>query len=363
MKIAYFVNSTNSINWGGQATSNGIAYLIKRQYPNANFVPMDFPKLSKIGIMRQTRDYFLMQAILKNDINKVKKILAKGGIPPDVFKDFTHICFNGEGAIHQKSGHIARLMGLLFLAKHQGLPVAAINQTIDFSNPNSLKAKTLCHVYKSVDFLSVREPVSLEEAYKMGLKKATLIPDAAYGLPKLSKEEIASKCKLLGFKPPYICFAGSSKLKRNGRSIKSVRKVLTWISSEIKLPIVFLANAKTDIWIAKKLQNEFNYTILQPPAIYSDAMAVISQANLLIGGRQHPNIFAYDYKVPYLPFEGNTHKNLGVSKLQNYPIEPLSWDCDKETFINALKLLKETKIDFKPITIDNFDIFGLQKDS
>ena len=358
MKIAYFLNTFPSINWGSQGTSHGIAHLIKKEYPNSELIPMGFPQLNKIRILRRFNEYLLMGAILRNDTNRVIKLLEKGGISSDVFKDITHICFNGEGAIHQKSGHVPRLMGLLYLAKTQGLPIAAINQTVDFPNPNSLAAKTVCHIYKNVDFLSVREPISLEKVHSMGLDRAVLIPDAAYGLPKLDSDTISSTCNSLGIKPPYICFSGSSKLKRNNHTLLMVKKILTWIKSEINLPIIFLANAKTDIWIAEKLKKEFEYTILQPPAIYTDAIAVIAQANLLIGGRQHPNIFAYDYKTPYLALEGNTHKNRGVAKLQNYPIEPLPWDCDERSFKKALETLEKTHIDFSPIKIADFDIFN-----
>ncbi len=224
MKIAYFLNTFPSINWGSQGTSHGIAHLIKNEYPESELIPMGFPQLNKIRILRRLNEYFLMKAILKNDTKTVIKLLNQGGISSNVFKAITHICFNGEGAIHQKSGHIPRLMGLLYLAKTQGLPIAAINQTVDFPNPNSLAAKTVCHIYKNVDFLSVREPISLEKVHSMGLEKAVLIPDAAYGLPKLDNKTIISKCKSLGIEPPYICFAGSSKLKRNDHSLMLVKK-------------------------------------------------------------------------------------------------------------------------------------------
>jgi len=299
-----------------------------------------------------------MNAILKNETKKVIHLLSKMGISSDIFDDFTHICFNGEGAIHQKSGHIPRLMGLLYLAKTKGLTIAAINQTVDFPNPQTLAAKTVRHIYSSVDFLSVREPISLEKVHTMGLEKAILIPDAAYGLPKLTQEEIELTCKKIGIDKPYVCFAGSSKLKRDQKSIGKVRRILKWLSQSTKLPIIFLANAKTDIWIANSLKDEFKYTILQPPAIYTDAIAIIAQASFLVGGRQHPNIFAYEYKTPYLALEGNTHKNRGVAKLQNYPIEPLPWDCDERSFKKALETLEKTHIDFSPIKIADFDIFN-----
>lgn len=54
MKIAYFVNSFKSINWGGQATSSGIKKLVEENYPNSTFTPLDLPPfpLNKIRVFR-----------------------------------------------------------------------------------------------------------------------------------------------------------------------------------------------------------------------------------------------------------------------------------------------------------------------
>lgn len=66
MKIAYFINTFKSINWGGQATSNGIKYLLSKECLDAKF---------------------------------------------------THIYFNGERATHYTSECLIRFMGLLEVTK------------------------------------------------------------------------------------------------------------------------------------------------------------------------------------------------------------------------------------------------------
>jgi hypothetical protein len=80
----------------------------------------------------------------------------------------------------------------------------------------------------------------------------------------------------------------------------------------------------------------------------------------LAGGRQHPNIFAYIYHIPYLPFQGNTFKNEGVAKLQRYPLLPLPWNTEKEKLLSGMKAVQTQKIDFLDITIDTFDILGIK---
>jgi len=119
---------------------------------------------------------------------------------------------------------------------------------------------------------------------------------------------------------------GSSALKRNRNSIKQMDKILGYTKDIFKeIPIVFMANAKTDLYIAEKLKNKYNLKIISSAnTSHKEAIAIISKSILLIGGRQHPNIFAYIYKVPYIAFDGNTFKNEGVSRLQDYPTKTTS---------------------------------------
>ncbi|GIU00852.1 hypothetical protein TSL6_13580 [Sulfurovum sp. TSL6] len=359
MKIAYFINTFKSINWGGQATSSGIEYMLNHTYPEAQFVPLDLPVLpfKKIKILRKYYEYKLVKSIMMDDLEQVYYYLKKMNISSTLFDGFSHICFNGEGAVHSKSGHIRVFMGLLYIAKKQGKVVAAINQTIDLNDEPILEA-VLSKVYNSVDFVSVREPISYEYAIKIGIRNVKLIPDAVYGLPKMDKYEINEIVSKYQVPDRYITVTGSSILKRDKKSLIQVKKIIQYLQEYFHMPIVFMANAKTDIWIAHKLENEFNLTIIEPPTKYQDAMAIIANAEILVGGRQHPNIFAYIYEVPYVPFSGNTFKNEGVAKLQNYPLVPLSWNTNKYKLFNAIEKVYKNKNIFPTVYIDDFKIFG-----
>ena len=360
MKIAYFVNSFNAINWGGQATSNGIKHLIDNTYDDIIFVPLVLPvaPFKKIKFIGKLLDIEIYNALMKDDINKLINLLKYYSIDQTYFQDYTHICFNGEGAIHSKSGHFVFLMALLYLAKQQGKYVAAINQTIDLARSPKWE-KLILKIYNSVDFVSVRESASFEYTQELGIENVNLIPDAAYGLPHLSVEEIEARVKSYNLPENYIGITGSSSLKKNNQSIKKVSSVIKTIKKYTNQPLIFLANAKTDIWIAHKLQLKFGYRIIEPPVKYLDAISIISKADLLIGGRQHPNIFAYEYGVPYIPLNANTRKNIGVAKLQNYPISPIEWNQEGIKMLpNLLKSIKDMPIVFNQITINDFYIFG-----
>ncbi|QGM26852.1 hypothetical protein GJD93_03710 [Acinetobacter towneri] len=367
LRIAYFINTLKSTNWGGQATSTGIQHLIAREYPEAEFVPIDLPDLpfKKLKLLRAYYEKKLLQALTHNDHKNILFFLKKMNIQENFFDGFTHVCFNGEGAVHYKSGHLIRFLGLLYLAKYKNKKVASINQTVDLNNQHKLD-KAVAQVYGLCDFISVREPISYHYLKSIGLNQVNLIPDAVYGLPKLSENEITSTLDKFGLvNQKFITMTGSSSLNRDAKSFHQMQKIIDLLVKSQHLPIVFLSNAKTDQYLIRQIidsdeQLAKNIQIVtSAEAHFNEAIALISGSEILIGGRQHPNIFAFIYKTPYLPLDGNTFKNLGVAQLQDYSIEPLKWDCDADYFNSKLEqALSFSKEQFKDIVIQNFKIFG-----
>ena len=326
MKIAYFVNSFNSINWGGQATSFGIKKLVNDNYPDSEFTPITLPSfpMKKIKIIRSFWEKKLAYAILEDNESKILFYLSKLNIKEPFFNEFDTVCFNGEGAIHSKSGHLIRLMGILVMFKKKGAYVSALNQTVDLGD-NILLKKLVKKVYSQVDFLAVREPVSQRELNSLDLYPE-VIGDAAYALDRLKKIEIEELVSDLELPKKFIVITGSSYLSRDKQSINLMEALICDIKRNYNsIPLYFLANTKTDIYLANKLISKFKYKIFASPEKYDKAMAVISKAYLVVGGRQHPNIFAAKYSVPFIPLKGNTHKMEGVVELLNYPINVLSW--------------------------------------
>lgn len=367
LKIAYFINTFKSANWGGQATSTGIQYLLNSEYPNAEFLPLDLPDLpfKKLKLLRSFYEKKLLCALIENHHHHILFYLKKMNISEHFFDDFTHVCFNGEGAIHYKSGHLIRFLGLLYLAKYKNKIVAAVNQTVDLNHQAELN-QALKQVYELCDFVSVREPISYHYLKNIGLHKVELIPDAVYGLPLMNKDEIQATLDKFGLlHKSFITMTGSSFLERNAKSIRQMKNIIEFTIQQQQLPIVFLSNAKTDLYLIKKIIQtdqtlaEKIKVVTSDQTHFNEAMALIAGSRLLIGGRQHPNIFAFMYKTAYIPFDGNTFKNLGVAQLQEYQIEPLNWQCDFELFNqNLQQALKITHIEFKDIDIQSFKIFG-----
>jgi len=336
MKIAYFVNSTKSINWGGQATSRGIKILVEKTYPNAEFIPLDLPSfpMSKFRIVRTVWEKKLAKSILTDDRKGVVEYLRKLNIDDSFFNGFDTVCFNGEGAIHAKSGHLIRLMGMLYEYKQRGVFVSALNQTVDLGDNDFLKA-VVKKVYSMVDYLAVREPVSQRELQKLGLDPV-LVGDAAYALGAFSEDKVDSLVSNLNLPEKFVAVTGSSFLSRNRTSVKLMDQLLKEIQAfYIDIPIYFLANTKTDMYLAKKLKEKYGFSVFSVPEKHDRAMAVIAKAYIVIGGRQHPNIFAAMQGVPFIPLQGNTHKMEGVVELLKYPVDVLRWEDNmkfKKTF-------------------------------
>jgi polysaccharide pyruvyl transferase WcaK-like protein len=348
LRIAYFINTFRSINWGGQASSTGIKTLVKKTYPDATFVPLDLPPFTfnKIRIARTVWEKKLANAILIDDREGVVKYLKKLNIDESFFEGFDTVCFNGEGAVHAKSGHLIRLMGILYEFKKRRAFVSALNQTVDLGD-NKLIQNVVKKVYSMVDYLAVREPVSQRELQKLGLNPEP-VADAAYALGSFSKEKIKELTVDLNLPKKFIAVTGSSFLKRSRKSIKLMDRLLKSVQLfYADTPIYFLANAKTDMYIAKKLQAKYGFTIFGFPEKYDRAMAVIAKAYIVIGGRQHPNIFAAMQGVPFVPLKGNTHKMEGVVELLKYPINVLSWnDYDKfKDSFEKIELVRTTLYD------------------
>ena len=358
MKVGLMGFSTEgTINWGSQATSDGMRYMLAKAYPEAEFIQTRLPQLpfKKIKLLRRYYENMLVKAVLSDDMKRVRHYLEKLNMHEDIFAGCSHICFNGEGMIHHLSGHIRVLMGLLYREKKAGRVVSVVNQTVDLGQHKELET-LLAKVYNTLDLIAVREPVSFDYVKKIGVEHVALIPDAVYGLPRMEESEIDRRVQKYHLPQRYITMTGSSALKRDRRSLEAIQRIALCLREHFDLPIVFMANAKTDIWLAHQLKKVYDITIVEPPVKYEDAIAVIARSELLAGGRQHPNIFAYIYRVPYLPFRGNTFKNEGVAKLQHYPLLPLSWSASKEEVTAAIRNIEEKKIDFEEIRIDAFDI-------
>jgi len=230
---------------------------------------------------------------------------------------------NGEGDIHSRSGHLARLLGIASLHKRLGACVCAVNQSVDLV-PGSEAASLVKMTYPTFDYISVREPCSLRLLNQLGLDKVELVPDAAFSLPPVTDEEVAVAAFELQLPAQYVCLTGSSDL--NARSAGKFLPVYESVRQVTGLPVVMLASTKTDKALGKLLHDRNpEVRVITDTVDYRSVMAVIAGSQMLVGGRFHLAIFAALQGTPVVPFEGNTHKIKGLVELLAYPVGSIDW--------------------------------------
>jgi polysaccharide pyruvyl transferase WcaK-like protein len=351
VKVLYYLDTSTSINWGSQATSAGMRQLIENNHPEAEFIPYTFAPLplKLFPFLRIIADKMLLCNIRKNNLHKVKSILSWYGIDQNIYNQYDVVCFNGEGAMHDQSGHFFRMLASLYAFKANGKKVISMNQTIDVK-PGSLHAAMLQAVYPQLDAVLVREPLSHRLLNQLNIPN-TVLGDAAYALPRLSEEEIEQHFRTFNIDTGFIALTASSILDRNARSIATMEKIIRALKP-LGRRIVFLANTKTDLYLAKKIAQSYHIQIISyKDAQYKQAMAIIAKADLLVGGRQHPNIFAAIYQTPFIGLAGNTHKMQGVMELLNYPIQSKNWDISETDLRTCARDILDGKIDFSAVTV------------
>lgn len=351
MRIAYYIDNSNAVNWGGQAMFAGISQLVKTSYPDAEFVPLKFRKLPlrSLPFLRSIPDLILYQCVKRGWPDLLKAILHWYGIPKDLYEKFDVVCFNGEGAIHEKSGHFFRLVCSLHAFKMSGKRVYSLYQTIDLK-PGGVRARLLQSVYPSLDRVEVREPVSLRVLEQFGIP-GELGGDAAYAMPRISEEERRKLVAPYGLEKPFIAVTASSALERNPSSVAVMDRLLDVLST-FGREILFLANTKTDLFLAEKLAARHRFRVIDyDQAKFREAVSIISMADLIVGGRQHPNIFAAEYGVPFIGLSGNTHKMRGVVEILNHPVPVFSWDFQRDELVEMVRRILDGEVDFSGASV------------
>lgn len=345
MKVLLYLNEKGSVNWGTKATVEGLKNIILKNNGEI-FSPEIIGFCKSKRAYKKIIDFMLFVGVMTNSKFILEMALKKSNLSVDILKEITHVVFNGEGAIHKKSGHFYRLIGLANYAKILGLKVCAVNQTVDIKNI-SLKSIYIRKVYNDLDFVSVRENLSYDVCKKIGISNVSVMPDAAYNTYNAYKTHEAHK-KNIG-SDGYITISGSSLLKKNKKSIAFQERIIKAIQKVFPgRKIIYLVNAKTDSYLANKLKVKYDISIVDSAEKdFYEVMHILENAKIHIGGRQHINIFSYMVKTPYIYIDGNTFKNKGVAKLQNYKALNLKMNLSCDDIVNIILKAANQKNEIK----------------
>ena len=327
MKITLLNDTSDSVNWGCQATSYGITEIVKSHFQDAQFDTVTNPKLPA-RLLKPYRNHLsrdLLKLLSEKTSNKQKlyRQLKRLNFPelPKPLPD--RIYLNGEGMLHAKSGHLPRLLGTLKHYKNHGVWIGAINQTIDLPR-DSLELKVLVQVFNSIDHVTVRDPYSYELLLGVGVKNCHLVPDAAFYCAIPESDEVKTIRRQFDLPKEYIALTGSSALGR--KSFEEFFGVYKTVKKKKNMPVVLLGNTKTDYQLSEKVrQLDPTSILISNSATFRQAMAVIAGAEFFVSGRFHPMIFAARAGTAIIPLTANTHKNQGLLKLLEYPVDAIDW--------------------------------------
>jgi polysaccharide pyruvyl transferase WcaK-like protein len=123
------------------------------------------------------------------------------------------------------------------------------------------------------------------------------------------------------FNEPYICISGSSFLYKKGLNSNKdiIDKYVKLVQSvkKLGLKIYLVETCKTDSFLndVSRIAKE---TIIPYSVSLLHAVAILGNAQILIGGRYHPGIMASLGGTPCMFFDSNSHKTKSLQEILKY---------------------------------------------
>ncbi|OGT79382.1 MAG: hypothetical protein A3H91_00735 [Gammaproteobacteria bacterium RIFCSPLOWO2_02_FULL_61_13] len=234
------------------------------------------------------------------------------------------VYLNGENFIRPGTRKGRKLLFLAYLAKAVfKKPCVLTNHSVDFSEPEL--AEIAREVYPLLDEVHFREEASAEE----GSRYATagcwrLIPDVAWAIPAAPRSEWGE----LAFRPgqfsawpdsaenfdprnPYVTVCGSSimslKQHKDTDVVPAFIALCRRLNKEVA-PVVLAAPDESDLKIMRKVQAALKLPLLGLHLPVRQAIDVIGNATVHVGGRWHLGIFAATGGTPLVALNANNHK-------------------------------------------------------
>ena len=228
---------------------------------------------------------------------------------------------NGEGSFYSKpwwrqsANSNQRLMDAYLTRRVLGKKVAIVNHTI--GSRHKLYDSFVTRVYSRINYVAVREPVSLRYLRERGIDKVTQAADAVFSLPlPAPAEESPLEGKIL------ITDSSSWRgIRWTSARRERVRSLLGHLRGQGER-IVYLSifTDRRDEHIAGELDVEYISALT-----HTELLSHLQSAKMVISGRYHMCVFCARCGVPFVGFEANTPKIKGVCQLLDYPVAPFEF--------------------------------------
>lgn len=375
----YFINDTSdSINWGSQATSKALRSLIEENGGNIKYT--EYKKNLKQPQSEQYRhdtSAFLtnfVSTVPKHALNRepknvYKSLLSIRDVIPRVYAEFdkyaqealdqeffTHyleriqdsdlLVINGEGLMKYSLSRATRAnLFLGYLAEEYfDTPCIMTNHTLGIDDS---EFQTMVeNVYPLLDEVVFREPVSAQKHGHL-CGEHTVAADAVFSYEinstasDLNAMQDATQLNIrpygtdpIDFEEDYICVAGTSMFAKHSRY--NIADYLT-LCNELKQhcdQVVLLESANRDSKLMSTISNEFDLPVVGLNTPVDQSISILANASVYVGGRYHPTIFAAKGGTPIIPLSAYTHKLEGLFQLLDVDVtiyDAFDFDRDIET--------------------------------
>lgn len=243
----------------------------------------------------------------------------------DALAETDAVLIHGDGAI-TADGVAARTMFFIAYAAAQGFgtPVLMVNHTADLNHPNLREIAH--HVYPLMEEVRFRDPISAQRSRRWGV----FTPDAAFLFEPLERSAwvpLAARptyCEVwpdqAAFDPsqPYVCIGGSSILAQAAdanRLLDGYRDLINGIAAAYSGTIVLTVSDAVDQPFFRVLAREMGLPVIGLRTPVQQAVDVLGNADVYLGGRWHPSIFALRGGTPIVPLAGKTAKMQALAQM------------------------------------------------
>ncbi len=295
-------------NWGCAASSQALGSLVKRKYPGA--------EIRKEPIFWEKNPEEISTPLNPLDLDEYFDKWVAGD--PEFFRNYKWadmIIVDGEGTLHdfpdmENHPEPLRILARAYGAKRKfGKKVEIVNHTVSFVE-NEFHP-LINKVYNSVDYVSVREPLSKEFLNSIGVD-AVLASDAAWLAKGSSKERAKELLKSNSVSKPYFIFFLSQLVKAPAQK---TREFISSLRDLTKMEMIAFAAIDGEKARLDEARKDHDFPIFDLATGYKDVIALCGEAEFVVSGRFHASIFSAIAGTPFLMTRSNTYKMEGLSQL------------------------------------------------
>jgi len=306
---ALLINDTRSwYHWGCSCTSLALHTQLRRRSASVDSVPIQ--RLVQISERPMTLGDFDDDSFFERFSAANADVIAQLQRAETVF-------VNGEGTLHGVSAQSLSLLYVAYIAKRRfGHPVHIINHSCYPDDTDVAKDTPAFELYRRVyrvmDFIAVREPVSAQLMKDVGITAT----EAFDCLPLFVRDHKSLISCVDATQPRSVVIAGSAAWGASA-VVQALGKFIVKLHGTGLHPVVLIGAdahlAADDVQFVTTLQRVAGgHFQLRNATSELEWLRSIADARLLVSGRFHHSIAAACLGTPFLLMESNTPKIAGL---------------------------------------------------